>query len=324
MSATSSNKDRRKVQDRVGTAIPGAMLVLVVAVVGSCVPLAGEHVPPVIVTDTSEKLTAMKRITSELNRPPKQVHLSVKLVVLSDADAEKVRTYILKDARPANSRSVDRSSKESREWYDPVPTELGSLDFAKFTAFLNFIRMKTRGSIIQAPQVIALDHEEATISVGELFRRLEAFRGMGHAEPSGSKPKGPPFSPDIRLLVIPHVTGPDNNVILTVIPKTEPPKSAELFQVFEGGPLGQLKLPLTFRRTVVTKGMLRDRPTGMGLFRRVAVTKIMLRDRDTAMLSGLRGQWRGETVNVLLLLTPTVIDFERKVIRDSIKRAQEE
>ncbi|MHC4202566.1 MAG: secretin N-terminal domain-containing protein, partial [Planctomycetota bacterium] len=174
MSATRASKRGRDVRDRVRTAMLGASPVLVTAVIGSCVPLAGEHVPAeeapdlaaraevedhhvrletrvftlayiraegsrrraraagksdsrepirieavpgpatllqllekvksergaigavpgtnaLVVTDTPAKLEAMGRIIRRLDRPPKQVHFSVKLVVLSDKDAEKVR-----------------------------------------------------------------------------------------------------------------------------------------------------------------------------------------------------------------------------------------
>ncbi|GAF85398.1 unnamed protein product, partial [marine sediment metagenome] len=143
-----------------------------------------------------------------------------------------------------------------------------------------------------------------------------------------------PIKLGIQVLVIPHVTGPDNNVILTVIPKTEAPQGAQLFEVFEGGTLGQLKLPQTVQRTVVTKMMLRDRETGIiaGLRQQSfgeTITKIPVLG-DIPIIGWLfrhrsRPAQTNKTANLLILITPTVIDFEKKVdIGDMMKRAQEE
>ena len=198
------------------------------------------------------------------------------------------------------------------------------------------MQTQTTGRMIQAPQLTVLDHEEATIHVGELVRYAESFvtttEGGGMA--SGFREaRNSPVNLGIQVLVIPHVTGPDNNIILTVIPKTETARAGQLFEVFEGGPLGQLKLPQTQQRTDVTKMMLRDRETGIiaGLRQQSfgeTITKIPLLG-DIPIIGWLfrhrsRPAQTNKNANLLILITPTIIDFEKKVdVQDMMKRAQE-
>jgi type II secretory pathway component GspD/PulD (secretin) len=325
-----------------------------------------------VVTDTAQKLEVMGRLISQLDRPPKQVHLSIKLIELSDSDAAEVGllwqngltgeisgmsyptmfpfssgstdsalsgtfpgssgVLIPKDGQPMELGSAGWVSEEA-----VGQINLGTLSFARLTALLQFIRTQTKGRVIQSPQLIALDHEEATIHVGELVRYAESFQqtteggglATGFREASNS-----PVRLGIQVLVIPHVTGPDNNVILHIIPKTESAKSAMLFETFEGGPLGQLKLPQTIQRTVVTKMMLRDRETGIiaGLRQQSfgeTVTSIPLLG-DIPIIGWLfrhrsRPAETNQNSTLLILVTPTVVDFERKVdIGPAIKDAMED
>ena len=336
---------------------------------GTVAPRQGTNA--LIVTDTPQKLEVMARLVSQLDTPPKQIHLSLKLIDLSDTDAEEVgilwQNGLTAEASgmsfptmfpfapgPANSSFSGTVpgdlgviipsgggplSLGSPLW---VATEaqgavsLGTLSFTRLTALLRFLQTRTNSRVIQAPQLIALDHEEATIHVGELVRYAEAFQntteggGMaaGFREASNS-----PVRLGIQVLVIPHVTGPDNNVILTVIPKTEMGK-APLFETFEGGALGQLRLPQTIQRTVVTKMMLRDRETGIiaGLRQQQfgeKITKIPVLG-DIPILGWLfrhreRSADSNRNSNLLILITPTVMDFEKKTdIGDMVKRAQDE
>ncbi len=97
--------------------------------------------------------------------------------------------------------------------------------------------------------------------------------------------------------------------------------------------LGQLKLPQTVQRTVVTKMMLRDRETGIiaGLRQQSfgeTITKIPLLG-DIPIIGWLfrhrsRPAQTNKNANLLILITPTIIDFEKKVdVQDMMKRAQD-
>jgi general secretion pathway protein D len=199
----------------------------------------------------------------------------------------------------------------------------GTLDFTQLVSVLRFIKTQTRGKVMQAPQITALNHEEATIHVGKLVRYAEQFvetTELGGKVSGFREAKNSPVKLGIQILVIPHVTGPENNVLLTIIPKAESPAGAELFETFSGGGGMELKLPQTSQRIVVTK--------------------MMLRDGETGVIAGLREEWEGETItkvpilgdipiiqwlfmsrerpretnkssNLLMFITPKVIDFSR-------------
>jgi type IV pilus assembly protein PilQ len=337
---------------------------------GSVATLRGTNA--LVVQDTTQKLKEIERIINQLDKPPKQVHLSIKLIELSDSDADEIgvlwQNGIVAEASgmsfstmfpfmPGGQDAIfggtppgdfgafidrDDSGRQlgSPNWISPEregDVTLGTMDFRKLQLFLNFVQTQTAGRMIQAPQLIALDHEEATIHVGELVRYAESFVSTteGGGTASGFKEAAnSPVNLGIQVLVIPHVTGPDNNIILTVIPKTESPQTAQLFETFSGGALGELKLPQTTQRTVVTKMMLRDRETGIiaGLRQQrfgETVTKIPFLG-DIPIVGWLfkhrsRPAETNKNSNLLILLTPTIIDFERKIdVGDMVKRAEDE
>ena len=337
---------------------------------GSVATLRGTNA--LVVQDTTQKLKEIERIINQLDKPPKQVHLSIKLIELSDSDADEVgvmwqnglvaeatgmsfstmfpfapggQDAIFGGTPPGDMGAfIDRNNAGqqlgSPTWVSPDRegnVTLGTMDFRKLQVFLNFVQTQTTGRMILAPQLIVLDHEEATIHVGELVRYAESFVSTteGGGSASGFKEAtNSPVNLGIQVLVIPHVTGPDNNIILTVIPKTESPQSAQLFETFSGGALGELKLPQTTQRTVVTKMMLRDRETGIiaGLRQQnfgETVTKIPLLG-DIPLIGWLfkhrsRPSETNRNSNLLILITPTVIDFEERIdVGDMVKRAQDE
>lgn len=228
----------------------------------------------VVVTDIPEKLEAMERLINRLDRPPKQIQLSVKLIVLSDADAEQVRTRVLQKTLTDREFPFPgvlpgeigkRTPKDAQE-----RLALGYLDFTELLTFLKAMAARRLGTCMQAPQCIICDYEEAVIHVSELTRYsvLRVVCIEGGKEVLGSKLNGSPNKLGVQILVTPQVKASDSSVMLTVMPEAEPPKT------FDAGPLGKLKLPQT------------NRGTGG------AVTTMMVPDGKTAVVSGLRGRWR--------------------------------
>jgi type II secretory pathway component GspD/PulD (secretin) len=173
--------------------------------------------------------------------------------------------------------------------------------------------------------LIALDNEEATIQVGELVRYAESFvsNTEGGGNVSGFREAGgSPIKLGLQLLIIPHVTGPENNVLMTIIPKTE---SFSLDRGGGGAPAG-------FQRFIGPDGIALDLPQTN---QRIVVTKMMLRNGETGVIGGLRNEREdlsetkvpvfGEIPilgrlfrhksrstagsNLLIFVTPTIIDF---------------
>lgn len=134
----------------------------------------------------------------------------------------------------------------------------GSMGFQGTAALLKMIQDKTRARVVQAPQIICLDNEEAAIQVGSLIRYAEqalASTTAGSVLGGYREATGSPITTGFTLLVIAHVTGPENNVLLTIIPKTE---SLDHFET-----TGTLSLPQTNDTIMLTKMMLRNGETGV-------------------------------------------------------------
>ena len=338
-----------------------------------------------VVRDTATALDQMQSIIDKLDLPPKQVHVSVKLVELSDSDAERIGVNWNQGLQfglsPVSTWSsafpFDVSNGISKSWLgdlavgqaqrpviDPITktvvpsldifslrnsvssaggfsglggagaaatianpsVALGSMGFKATNALFELFRTKTSGRVIQAPQLITLDNEEATIQVGELVRYAESF--VANTEGGGNisgfrEAGGSPIKLGLQLLIIPHVTGPDNNVLMTIIPKTEsfsldrsgtggaPPG----FQRFIGPNGIQLDLPQTNQRIVVTKMMLRNGETGVigGLREEredLSEVKVPIFGEIPVIGRLFRHNSRSDTgSNLMVFVTPTIIDF---------------
>jgi general secretion pathway protein D len=203
------------------------------------------------------------------------------------------------------------------------PDSFGKLDFASLTAVLQFLKTKTKSSLIQAPSITALDNQEATIHIGKVIRYASATTqsaSTGGATTTYTEASNSPVREGVQLLVVPHVTGPDCNVLMTIVVKTErldPSKNAaDGFRNF-GGPTG-IDLPQTSQQVVVTKELLRDSETSVigGLKRDTAgfsETKIPFLG-DIPILGWLfkSRSTSGDRQNLMVFVTPTIIDFQKE------------
>ena len=337
-----------------------------------------------VVRDTPNALDQIQSIIDKLDVPPKQVHVAVKLVELSDSDAERIgvnwnqgiQFAMSPVSNWATAFPFDVSNGISKSWLadltvgqanrlavDPSTGKavssldifslrnavnrgggfsglssgsttsiadpsiaLGSMGFRATNALFELFRTKTSGRVIQAPQLVTLDNEEATIQVGELVRYAESFiaNTQGGGNVSGFREaSGSPIKLGFQLLIIPHVTGPENNVLMTVIPKTED------FSLDRSGTGGA---PAGFQRFIGPDGIQLDLPQTN---QRIVVTKMMLRNGETGVIGGLRQEREdlseikvpifgeipvigrlfkhrsrtGSGSNLMVFVTPTIIDL---------------
>jgi len=213
--------------------------------------------------------------------------------------------------------------------YAAIPTlAMGNMGFTSpngpTSLFFEAIRTKTNTRVIQTPQLMTLDNEEATIQVGQLFRYAESF--VANTEGGGNvagfrEASGSPVKLGLQLLIIPHVTGPENNVLMTVIPKTEDLDRVDSFQ----GPDGSvLQLPQTTQRIVVTRMLLRNEETGViaglrinrerrvdaavPIFSSIPIIGRLFRHRirDGGVASNGTGQPTSESL--MIFVTPSIVD----------------
>lgn len=202
----------------------------------------------------------------------------------------------------------------------------GALDFTQVTATLRLLKKDARSEIVQAPQIVALDHQTATIFVGEAVRyaqsRVEQGQagGLLQALEEGDES---PVNVGFQLLATPHIVPGTDKVILEVIPQRTAltgtgatglaPAGFDVFTVGTGNQAGTIALPRVASSTLATTVLLRGGQTAVlgGLKSKTeseTVTKIPLLGDIPVLGWMFKGKTRSETnTTMLVFITPSVI-----------------
>jgi general secretion pathway protein D len=156
-------------------------------------------------------------------------------------------------------------------------TVFGRLSFTGVAATLKMLQRDTKSDVVQAPKIIALDGQEATIFVGETIRYAEAKSEQGQAgglQLSLTEAQGSPVDVGFQLMVVPHVIPGTNNLTMEVIPKETSlsgdsgqsalsPAGFDVFTVGASGLEGTIALPRTRTSTIVTTMLLESGQTAV-------------------------------------------------------------
>ena len=105
-----------------------------------------------------------------------------------------------------------------------APSTYGTLDFSGVSLTLRLFQQDSESQLVQAPKLVALDNQEATIFVGETVRYAEttsASNQSGGLTFSIQEAPNSPVQQGFQLLVIPHVIPGTDKVMMTVIPESE-------------------------------------------------------------------------------------------------------
>ena len=173
----------------------------------------------------------------------------------------------------------------------------GALNFQEVSATLRLLQRDARSEILQAPQITTLDHNTATIFVGEAVRYAQARVEQGQAgglllalEEGDESPVNIGF----QLLATPHIVPGTDRVIMQVIPQRTAlsgtgttaiaPAGFDVFEIGGGttAGAGQIALPRVASSTLATT--------------------VLLRSGQSAVLGGLKSKTESETVTQLPLL----------------------
>lgn len=206
---------------------------------------------------------------------------------------------------------------------------MGTLSFASLQAVLQFVQTNNKISLMQAPQIVAMDNEEATIHVGEVIRYAEFYSETTDGGVVSGYRQADPLVAGVQLIVLPHVTADSQHVIMTVIPKTE---DFNGFETFGSGTANEIRLPQTSAKVVMTKMMLADNETGViaGLINENTIQgerKVpILGDIPIIGYAFKRASSSAKRQNIVVLITPQIIkpnsrkDFDQKMnsIRDEV------
>jgi type IV pilus assembly protein PilQ len=171
----------------------------------------------------------------------------------------------------------------------------GALNLTEVTATLRLLKKDARSEIVQAPQITALDHQTATIFVGDSVRYAQARAEQGQAGGlllALEEGDESPISVGFQLLATPHIVPGSDKVIMEIIPQrtaltgtgstTLAPAGFDVFTVGSGGQEGVIALPRVSSSTLATT--------------------VLLRSGQTAVLGGLKSKSESETVTKLPLL----------------------
>lgn len=294
------------------------------AEIGSMEYFEGKNL--IIVKDTRPVVDEIRRIIEGVDIEPGQIFVDVKFVTTSNQDILEYGVNIGDDGWTASlglgqiptrlpfdlgaggfdDRIIandTRTGPFADENLNPTGNTImpdvifGALNFTQVQAALRLLQQDTQSEIVQAPKLIAIDHQEATIFVGETIRYAQARAEQGQAGGLTLVVEEAPNSPvstGFQLLVIPHIVPGTEKVIMDIIPKSDAlsgtgssalaPPGFDVFTVGAGGAAGSgsIALPRLASSTIATK--------------------VLLRSGQTAVLGGLVTDTSSETTTQLPLL----------------------
>ncbi len=173
----------------------------------------------------------------------------------------------------------------------PGPTTFGTLDFTGVSMALRLFKEDRTSQIVQAPKLVALDNQEATIFVGETVRYARTTASSNQSGGLTFSIEEDPRSPvqqGFQLLVIPHVVPNSDKVMVTVIPEAEQLVGTSTtlagfdeFASGEGANRVSILLPRVAASTIVTHILVRSGET--------AVLGGLLTKTDTEIERGIPG-----------------------------------
>ncbi|MHC4470557.1 MAG: secretin N-terminal domain-containing protein [Planctomycetota bacterium] len=275
----------------------------------------------VVVTGTAPKLAKLEQLIEQVDVEPVMVGVDIQFVTTQNTDFLDVgidpgdqgmkvsmdlgkMTHRLpfdlgrhgwEDKLSAEGK-LDSSGDFRGTGPSPLPSgtgfSFGTLDFTGVQFTLRLLKRDTSSRLVQAPRILTLDNQAATIFVGETIRyaRTQAESNQqGGLQFAIDEAESSPVQTGFQLLVLPHVIPGSKKLMLTVIPqqKTLTGTSAEQpgFNVFRGGAGAsevQIALPQEAARTVVTH--------------------MMLDSGETAVIGGLLTETEAKTTNAIPLL----------------------
>lgn len=290
----------------------------------------------ILITGTDPKRQAVLNLCRELDVEPPQVFIDMNFISTSNQDALDFGLSTDSGFQMGftgagiNHRLPFAAGGATSGWSEfisgtafPPPSastfSYGTLSFGQTNILFKMLKQDGCSKVVQAPKILALDNQEATIFVGESIRyaRSDAASNQnGGLTFSVEEDDNSPVNVGFQLLVIPHVIPGENKIMLLVIPQqralngtTSPIPGFDRFTVS-----GQtIDLPRVQSSTLVSHMLLRDKET--------AVIGGLLEDRDTnsrdklpilgdlPILGALfQGQSRSKVrQNLIITITPRIL-----------------
>ncbi len=317
-----------------------------------------------VIRDTPIKIQEMLKLVDEIDVPPQQVLVETRLVSVTEHPLTKLGVTWGVNSSTGEYDGVSGGVTSGPTWAaawpwapssnwgnlgnifrpahaeGPYPApgggegsggayELGTMSLSSLRFMLQAAQYDDSVKVTQAPQILVLDNEEASVFIGDVRTYVLAEESVDEGVRSYSY-RQYQLLVGVQLLVIPHVCRGTDQIILEIIPKqTDNPVFNE---VSTGGP-NRAYIPTEMAvKTVHTKMMLHSTETGViaGLFRDESTEQ----ERSIPGLSkipvlGKAFQHKSKMatkVNCMIMVTPTIIppkhaeEFDRDVeaLRESL------
>ena len=254
----------------------------------------------IIARGTKPALDNLLNLIQQIDVEPAQIFFDVKLITTQNSDLLDVGVDPGEDGW---TMAISLSSTPTRlpfgvwdqldraSFNDPVdpavntatPSTFGTLDFTGVSMALRLFKEDRSSQIIQAPKLVALDNQEATIFVGETVRYAQTTASSnqsGGLTFSIAEAPNSPVQQGFQLLVIPHVIPGSQKIMLTVIPEAEQLVGTSTtlagfdeFASGEGSNRVSILLPRVSASTIVTHMIVKSGETAVlgGLLTRTEV-----------------------------------------------------
>ena len=259
-----------------------------------------------VVTDSPEYIKQLNAVIVTLDVPAPQIMIEAKLIEISPQSDEKLGIDWSKTINAQIFREVILPSGVPQRQSAEIPLtggsiSYGTLTFDEYGAVIDFLNTHTNSKLISNPRILAMDNQEAYISVGTRFPIPQINRGVGG---QGDIVTFQYRDVNIALRVTPHVAD-DQTITLFVNPEVE----EVIGQVIAGGN----SAPITSKRTVETVVNLKNNETMVigGLIREnivETISKIWLLG-DIPLIGNLfrhKNKTKKKT-DLLIFITPRLV-----------------
>ncbi|HMS18212.1 MAG TPA: hypothetical protein PKA37_15315, partial [Planctomycetota bacterium] len=273
-----------------------------------------------MVKDIPPVVAEIERMLAEMDIEPGQVFIDVKFVTTSNTDALTYGFDVGQDGFrvgltggkipsrlpfnigsggwnnaiiPSDENPIRTPGLSGTELSDAIT--FGTLDFTGATFTLNLLQQDEGTRIVQAPKLLALDNQEATIFVGRTIRFAETqaqSNQSGGLTYSIKEAANSPVQTGFQLYMVPHIVPGTNKIMMTVIPEAEqlvgrsPDPNLAGFQIFKSGEGTENEVQIALPQVASS----------------TLVTTLMLESGQTAVIGGLITESEAETTRKLPLL----------------------
>jgi type IV pilus assembly protein PilQ len=318
----------------------------------------------IVVKDIAPVLSQIEKILQELDVEPPQIFCDVKFVTTQNNDLlnygfdigeQGLQVGLTGGAIPSrlpfnlgtggwNSGIVANENGNTPGLSDAqtlAATQFGTLDFTGATFTMTLLARDQTSRIVQAPKLMALDNQAATIFVGRTIRyaQTEATAAQnGGLTYSIREADNSPVQTGFQLYMVPHVIPSTNKIMMTLIPEAEQLVGTDPnlpgFQVFTSGAGTpnevSIALPQVASETLVTTLLLESGHTAMigGLISSQDSERInkvpLLGDIPFLDFFFKNTQHTRTSENLIIFITPRILrdscDIDRMVAEETTRR----